>query len=403
VDPSVELAIANGIAAIAGVPPSHVLVAVQVVSQRRLGGIRLSRRLQSNFVLIDYIISVPAGPENDRAQNIGDVLASTSVSGMAAVIQTEIGVHVGSGKYTVVITELSVPRVKEAVTTTATTRPFAEEWGHLWPVTTEAPNDEAGMAGPQLALIVVLGISGVLIASAIGLRRARKIKSCGNCETCKCWGEDYNCWMSDEGNELDGVGWDEPALEEVGDLDELPEDSEEELDMEVDSIDLLENPFHDGRIPDLRPDDFPELPLDIPLDWIPPTKKFGGTKKFGRPQPLSLHGTEERDVPPLEAEGVLTFPSDSELSSEAEAEVPEEFEKEKDEPFDPSDSDSELSEAVEATILVDEDELSEAEDYEGEAFDSPDDEMTSEIADHDRDRVCESIVEVYAFRDTVVL
>jgi hypothetical protein len=238
-DPAVKVALGNSIAAMAGVPPSFVLVSVSAAaspSARRLSSL-LNRRLQSGTAVIDYIIIIPASsPLHETTKHIGSLLASVEPETVSTLMEAEIGAQTGSDKYTLSVTVVAEPSVKIPTTTTSTTttRPFEEEWGHLWDVTTVKPTDQdTVVAGPQLAVLLVFSLSGALIACTIAHWRLRKQR--GECG--KCWGEPC-CG-------LDRIGWDEPALDELEER-ELPEDSCDEPDMEVDCFAV---PFSDGSLP----------------------------------------------------------------------------------------------------------------------------------------------------------
>jgi hypothetical protein len=240
-DPAVRVAIGNSIAAMAGVPPSYVLVNVQAATNanaRRLATRNLAtrmfgRRLQSGSVVIDYIIVIPASSALfTSVSNIGSALSNAEPQTVSQLMETEVSAQVGSATFSLSVTELAAPITKLAPTTTSTTGTgnFEEEWAHLWPVTPEPITDAeaAATAGPQLAVLLVVSLSGAFIACTIAHKRLKRGGKGGmfDCSPCKGWDDCVGCGGG-------GCGWDEPALEELEDR-ELPEDTCSEPDMEVD-------------------------------------------------------------------------------------------------------------------------------------------------------------------------
>jgi hypothetical protein len=182
--------------------------------------------------LVDYIIVIPASSALfTSVSNIGSALSNAEPETVSRLMEAEVSAQVGSATFSVSVTELAAPITKLAPTTTSTTGTgnFEEEWAHLWPVTPEPITDAeaAATATPQIAVLLVVSLSGALIACTIAHRRLKRGGKAGMfCSPCKGWDDCVGCG---------GCGWDEPALEELEDK-EMPEDTCSEPDMEVDCL-----------------------------------------------------------------------------------------------------------------------------------------------------------------------
>jgi hypothetical protein len=264
-DPVVRTALTNSIAAIAGVATSWVEVTLSVANRRlAIAG----RRLQSSSVQVDYVINVPQ-EQATSASTAQSALFTTSMGAMTALVEAEISSTAGSGTYTMSIVGMSAPTVDGAdvLTSTATsttpeqsTAVATEESSTSTYMPTAAPletgneGSAAAIAGPQLALLIVLGLSGILIAATIAHWRLRKKGRCPSCRACKgdrcyncnCWaGDGCGCFGDSDNNARTQDGWNEPTLDELPE-DELPEDECFGPEMEVDYLVI---PFEDGSLP----------------------------------------------------------------------------------------------------------------------------------------------------------
>jgi hypothetical protein len=212
--------------------------------------------------LIDYIIVIPASsPLHEDANQIGSLLSNVELETVSTLVESEISEQAGSGRYSLNVVDMGKPQVKLPTTSTSTTQPFEEEWAYLWDST--KTNEDPGMAGPQIALLLVLSISGALATCTMVVLRSRKRagKGCNNCvpSNCKLW-------------DMRGLGWDEPALDSLEE-NELEEDSFDELDIDVD---CFAEPFSDCNLHMGMPvqgknpaEDEHEAPMHVSVDMGP--------------------------------------------------------------------------------------------------------------------------------------
>jgi hypothetical protein len=202
-DPAVRTAMRSGISAVAGVPASWVTVTMSLGRLRRLASrgdghasqVLTGRSLQSSTVTVDYVISIPSDYALDvtaHVQSVQSSLNTVSSTAMAAVIEAEISAQAGSGTFSFTVADMSSPTVEGEVETTPTTT----ETSQVPPRVDVIPMGEtpdtttANSRVFVLAMMCILGASGVIFACILGSSRARK-KAChypGMCcgERCGC-------------------------------------------------------------------------------------------------------------------------------------------------------------------------------------------------------------------------
>lgn len=170
-DPQVTLALAEGLAALAGVEPSRVAVKLRLASRRLLAQ-GLPRRLQGSSVLVDYTVTLPPAPAASTAEGqpvAGALLQAPELEEVTEALSVAVDRRVGSGAYTLAVTAMPAPRV-------ATTVRGVAEAG----TATVAP----GYAHSH-GLILVMGAAGIVLPSmvcccacAVAFRRQRLRARC---------------------------------------------------------------------------------------------------------------------------------------------------------------------------------------------------------------------------------